>query len=93
MIDLRITGNLDRMDNIFKKLLLFSHTIHTDYRFPPSTPPSFPKHIFFLRSILFPSPCFQKRADLPGTSTKYDTKRYNKTRQKVLHQGWGKHLN
>lgn len=65
MIDLRITGNLDNMDNIFKKLLLFSHTIHTDYRFPSFHSSQFSKTYLFSQINCFLLPLFPEKSRPP----------------------------
>lgn len=61
MIDLHITDNLDNMDNIFKKLLLFSHTMHTDYRFPSFHSFQFSKTSLFFSDQFFSLPLVSRK--------------------------------
>lgn len=56
---------------------------------PPFLPQVFIPISSFPASHL-PSASHQKRADLPGMSTKHNTTSYNKPRLIALHQGWTK---
>lgn len=67
----------------FSNFLFFSHTLHRDQNFPT--------RFFFPHPSPLPEIyplCSQKRAGLPGTSTKHDIICYNNTRHKPLHEDW-----
>lgn len=77
---------MDSINYLFLLKIDSSLTVHPSVP-PHCTPPVPPPPPLASRSTLLPV-SLQKRADLQGTTTKDEKKKYNKTRQKCSHQNW-----